>query len=168
MQTTTTSDLPSESFFDISLSRMSRVLAARSPRRSFIGRVGRLTVAAGAGAVGTILWADPALAARCWNGSNSCNGATESAICGCRTSGTGGCPSGTCECGCWNACTKFCNAVLTQLCDCCQSGTPTCACSPGRPKFCFPKEWSGGCGTVGSTVIRCRTPKACVGPRACV
>jgi hypothetical protein len=146
-------ELAAGTVLDQHLGEVSRRLASRTPRRSFIGRVGRLAVAAGAGGVGALLWADPALAVTCHDGRTSCNNLTYSAWCGCNNST---CPSGSCECGCWYVCDGACSPRLTKYCDCCQSGTSTCACSPARPKYCFPKQYAGGCGTVRVSVIRCR------------
>jgi hypothetical protein len=145
------------------VSQLSKTLARRTPRRSFLGTMGRLTVAAGAGGAvggaGALLWAEPASATAL-----VCGGATHSAYCGCSSSTTS-CPSGSCQCGCWAVCTTVCDPVLTYYCDCCVSPSCSCTC-PCGPRCCFRKEWSGGCGTVGSSKIRCRI-RFCSGPRAC-
>ena len=140
--------------------RLTRMLASRTPRRSFFGKVGRLSVAAVAGSsIALLLWDEPAFAATCADGSGSC-GSQNSVSCDCLT-GSNLCPSGTCQCGCWVMCDGLCGTRATQWCDCCDTSgcNKTCvtACGTTKPKCCFPKEWSGGCGTVNSTIIRCRT-----------
>jgi len=162
---------------------MSRRLATRYPRRSFLGRVGRYaTAAAVGGTASAMLWQDSAIAklaaaprtctSRTCNGTNhtspcchdskaACS--SESVTCSCLT-GSNLCPSGTCQCGCWTVCDNsrctFPNSSM--FCDCCETGSPPasschsgCSCTVSS---CFTKEWSNppGCGTVGTTVIRCR------------
>jgi hypothetical protein len=144
------------------VSHVSQALARRTPRRSFLGTMGRLAIAAGAGGAvggaGALLWAEPASAT-----ATVCGGATHSAYCGCSSSTTS-CPSGSCQCGCWAVCNSVCTPVLTYYCDCCATSSCSCTC-PCGPRCCFTKEWSGGCGS-SSSRIRCRI-RFCSGPRAC-
>jgi hypothetical protein len=138
--------------------RVSQALAIRTPRRSFLGKLGSLTIAAGAGGAvagaGTALWAEPSsILASCWDGRTAC--AAESAYCGC-SSATTTCPSGTCECGCWSKCTSRCTGGhVTLFCDCCLSPGSCGSSCPCGPRCCFTKEWGGGCGN-SSYIIRCR------------
>src|SRR5216683_741281 len=139
--------------------RMSRALAARVPRRAFLGKVGRYAAAAAVGGTAsTLLWQDSALAA-C--GTPPC-GWGESVSCECLF-GISRCPSNTCECGCWNECNpgRCPSPQFTKWCDCCWTTTPnpcgcimSCSC---RPNNCFTKTWpDGNCGTINVTKVRCR------------
>lgn len=132
---------------------MTASLAGRVPRRSFLGRAGRLSIAAAAGsAVALKLWEESAY------GHDSCCGASHSVSCSCLT-GSNVCPSGTCECGCWVECDGNCGDRGTQWCDCCDTTGCTKDCVAGcsdNPKCCFHKPYSGGCGTRFETHVRCR------------
>src|SRR6266702_6180836 len=142
-----------ESVVDRWAREMSRGMANRYPRRSFLGKVGRYAAAAVAGgSASVLLLQEPALAVGC-----GC-GATHSVSCLCLT-GSNTCPSGTCQCGCWSACdTSRCPSPHSiQWCDCCNKSSHGSACvasCSNLPKNCFSKEWSGGCSTGHS--IRCR------------
>ncbi len=160
---------------------MVRSVAARFPRRSFLGRVGIYTTAAAVGGTSSaLLWKESALAAPlvctsrtcggntytspcCWDGVAACT--ADSVQCQC-LSGDAGCPSDTCECGCWIACDNSMCAFPDSVhwCDCCElAGTPpssrctsatNCSC---HVTDCYPKEHCGStCGTCGSRIIRCR------------
>ena len=152
------STLMRERSTDESVEVLTRWLADRTPRRAFLGRIGRGLVASSVGGAAALsLFTERAYAGGC-----GCYGDV-SVSCDCLPGGTNACPSGTCECGCWTTCTSMCTGCNnTQWCDCCNTsaGTPSCVqgCGPdpGRPKNCFNKEWSGGCGTVNQTQIRCR------------
>lgn len=132
--------------------QLTRWVASKTPRRSFLGLAGRLTLAVvGGGAAGLLLWEETAYAGGCCGASNSVG-------CKCLT-GVNLCPSGTCECGCWTACTPQCGALTTHWCDCCDTSGCNTQCISGcnnKPKCCFPKEWRGGCGSRDQTIIRCR------------
>ncbi len=165
------SELADSALLDRITDRMSRALAARVPRRTFLGKVGRYTAAAAVGGTAsTLLWQDSALAA-C--GTPPC-GYSSSVSCQCLFgSPSGACPSNTCECGCWVECnhTRCASPHWTQWCDCCWTSTPnrcdcigSCSC---RPNNCFTKEWGGGCGTINVTVIRCRTFSCVNGATGC-
>jgi hypothetical protein len=163
-----TNELGSGSSIDYYFGRISQSLAVRTPRRSFLGRLGTLTIAAGAGTAvggaGTALWAGPSsVLATCHDGKGACG--STSAYCGC-TSSTQTCPSGTCECGCWMSCphpTK-CGSKATRFCDCCVSSGGCSSSCPCGPRCCFVKEWSGGC--TATRVIRCRVQQ-CNGAVGC-
>ena len=150
--------------------RLSQTLAARTPRRSFLGKLGTITIAAGVGTVvggaGAALWAEPSsIQAACHDGQTAC--ASTSAYCGCSNTHNASCPSGTCECGCWLSCpsSTYCGVKTTRFCDCCISNGGGCSSScPCGPRCCFTKEWSGGCGT-SSWIIRCRVTSC--GPSGC-
>lgn len=154
-----------EDLVDRLAASMSRTMAMKFARRSFLGRVGVYATAAVGGAASTLLLQEPALAlapANC-----GCNGDT-SVTCVCLT-GTNACPSGTCECGCWTACnTDFCalpNSV--SFCDCCNTSSHSSTCvqdCSSKPSNCFGQEWTGTC-SPGFT-IRCRQ-YSCHGNPSC-
>lgn len=146
--------LESQTAADERVTSTTRWLAERTPRRSFLGKVGRGLVASSVGGAAALsLFAETAYAGNC-----GCNG-NVSVSCGCLT-GTNLCPSDTCECGCWQTCNQvLCPGCLQNVnwCDCCNTSAKSSDCVPScesRPKNCFPKEWSGGCSS-GYT-IRCR------------
>jgi hypothetical protein len=158
-----TNELADDSPLDGYVARVSQVVARRTPRRSFLGIVGRVAMVGAATSTATLLWDEPAFAATCHDGRRAC--ASESALCGCSGSASSSCPSGTCECGCWNACTSHCGGgVFTKFCDCCISSGSCGSSCPCGPRCCFLKEWSGGC--TATRIIRCRH-FTCVGPRGC-
>lgn len=132
---------------------LTRHIAAKSPRRSFLGKLGRLSLAAVAGSAAAVRLLEETA-----YGHSSCCGASHSVSCSCLT-GVNGCPSGTCECGCWSACDAKCGDRVTRWCDCCDTSGCTKDCVAGcnnEPKCCFHKPYSGGCGTIGETHVRCR------------
>src|SRR5215471_8152584 len=149
-------NVSAETILDRASTSMTRATASYFPRRSFFGKVGRYTVAAAIGAAApAILWPDAAYATTgCWdNGGGTCNG-QDSVTCGCLT-GFNGCPSGTCQCGCWAACdsSRCPFPASVQFCDCCHPNGVT------PPTSCFKKEHPSptGCGSVGRNIIRCRS-----------
>jgi hypothetical protein len=140
--------------FDGFITSITRDFARKTPRRSFFGRIGRLSLASTAGAAAALtLWTESAYAVGC------CGSDTTSVGCACAF-GTNACPGATCECGCWLACTSNCpSPYATQWCDCCDTAGCNSFCYSGcnnKAKCCFTKEYSGGCGTIGRTIIRCR------------
>src|SRR5215471_17348082 len=103
---------------DDAVTWLTRWLAERTPRRSFLGKVGRGLVASAVGGTAALsVFSESALASSC--------GYDHSVTCGCLT-GHSGCPSGTCECGCWQTCGSRCpcggsgNNVV-NWCDCCST-----------------------------------------------
>jgi hypothetical protein len=100
-------------------SQTARRMAARISRRSFVGRAGLGLVAASMGGAGTaLLFPEVAEAHTCPSGCNC----SESVTCVALT-GVNGCPSGTCECGCWTVsdCTRCPGQpnCVKSWCDCC-------------------------------------------------
>ncbi len=148
-------DALGDSLVDEKTGQFTTWLAARSPRRSFLGTMGRLAlVTVGGGAAGLTFWTESAYAVGC-----GC-GVSDSVTCSC-LSGDNGCPGATCECGCWSTCdnSEPCYPNRTHWCDCCDTNGCTTDCiggCGGKPKCCFTKEHHGGCGQIGSDVIRCR------------
>jgi len=138
--------------------RASRWLAERTPRRSFIGYVGRASLAAaGGGALAATLFKETAFAITC-----GCGGDGNSVTCNCLAGSTNSCPNGTCQCGAWVDCNQSapCYPKKTRYTDCCDlSGCATqCVDGCGQyPKCCNKREHSAGtCGVVNQTIIRCR------------
>lgn len=148
-----------------------RWLADRTPRRSFLGKMGRGLVASSVGGAAALgLFAEQAYA----SGGCGCYGDV-SVTCACEY-GTDACPTGTCECGCWTSCSAYCTGCsATQWCDCCNTTSNYtthcvggCGPAPGYPTNCYTKAqgWPGGCGT-GTSVIRCRYYLCTQGPACC-
>ena len=139
---------------------VTRWIAGRSPRRSFLGTIGRVMLVSATGAAGsTALWEESAQAVPL------CGINGHSVRCYCLT-GSNSCPSGTCECGYWGACPgqgdiTFCSPKITYWHDCCDLDGCSSACvddcGRGTMHSCYyHKEYSGGCGTINVSVIRCR------------
>lgn len=143
---------------------ISRSLASRFSRRSFMGRLGKGAVAATLGSAGVALVRpEAALAASCPSGCN----------CACSVSceylpgwGQNSCPTngyGTCACGSWCFSTTQCPSGIRRWDDCC--GINYCTKNPGtgcycvssvnRPSCCNTKTYSGGCGDA-SSIVACR------------
>jgi hypothetical protein len=140
--------------------RATRWIAARSPRRSFLGKVGRAMLVSAAGGVGSaVLWQESAQSVP------DCDINGHSVRCVCLT-GSNSCPSGTCECGSWGSCPGEgdltpCSPQITFWHDCCDLSGCTSACvddcGRGTTHKCYYKKpYPGGCGTVNVSVIRCR------------
>lgn len=135
----------------------SRRLAGRVSRRSFFGRLGQGAIAATLGSVGVDLLSRPAQAHSNWCQSNCSIGCA-------KLTGTNWCPADTCECGCWciRVSSSTCTSTYREWCDCCggcnDSNRGCVGGSDGltHPTCLFHKEYSGGCGTLGSTHIKCR------------
>jgi hypothetical protein len=138
---------------------IARRLAMKLSRRSFIGRIGKGTVALSLGGAGAALILPEAAWAHSCPGGCDCS---HSVTCGALT-GSNSCPSGTCECGCWTVtdCGTCSNSpgCLKYWCDCCGGdychGGAQCRCVGGSPSCCIHKTWSGGCGD-SSWHIACR------------
>jgi hypothetical protein len=144
----------------------SRAMAARLPRRSFLGKVGRFSMAAFAGgAASVLLGQESALAGAC----GCC--CADSVSCHCLT-GHNECPSSTCECGCWNACDNYrCSFPnSTHWCDCCNTSSGHSArcvsrCS-NRPSNCNPIAHTNNARCNPGYTIRCRK-YTCIRPPSC-
>ncbi len=143
---------------------ISRRIAARISRRSFLGRVGKGAIAASlGGAVAESLLNPPTALA-------VCSGINCSVQCSHLPGwGSNTCPTGTCECGCWCINGPGC-ANYKEWCDCC--GGDYCnphgcrcisSCGTTYPSCCLTKDWSPqGCGN-STWHIACRTSKCVTG-----
>jgi hypothetical protein len=141
--------MPDESWFGRASESLSRSLATRFSRRSFLGNVGRGSlVLAGAGAGSLSLGAGPAQASICGHTSSiSCYDLT----------GSNSCPGTSCGCGYWRICSSDNCQYSKVWSDCCYpNGSCSCTCNTptGEPSCCFPKEWAQGCG--GDLYVKCR------------
>lgn len=137
---------------------VTRRIARRFTRRSFIGQVGRGSVALTVGGAVAALEAAPALGN---HGNAFCEGTT-SITCG-NLYGINNCQAvGGCTCGYWIASGGICAPQNTLWADCCGgcNGGADCRCiSSGgvwRPTCCNSKAYSGGCGVSPDSHIRCR------------
>src|SRR5712691_5283830 len=157
--------LVNEDLVDRFAGGMSRAMATRFTRRSFFGKVGRYAAAATVGGSAlAVLFPESAYATNgCVNGGGNCSG-QDSVNCFCLT-GSSTCPSGTCQCGCWQSCdgsgTAGGRVVHSQWCDCCNmTAHQTASCVTGcgnKPKNCFNKTHTGsGTGCNPGFTIRCR------------
>jgi hypothetical protein len=132
----------------------SRRLAATRSRRSFLGMVGGagVTLAAGVELLNSEALATHQCSGGCCSGnSTTCYDYYHS----------NSCPSWTCECGYWDVCgttTPPCggSTPIKRWRDCCDGQCDQLRCCGGAPSCCNKKVYSQGCGTVGSTRIRCR------------
>jgi hypothetical protein len=148
------------SAFDGASERFARSLASRFTRRSFLGDVGKGGIAlALGGAVGGIVGVEEAAASHC---SSACACTSVSSV-SVRCDDIPGywvndCPSGSCLCGNWCSSSGPCSG-MTRWRDCCGNcGGGMCIHAQDgvcRPKCCYHKEWSGGCGD-GSWYVKCR------------
>jgi hypothetical protein len=146
---------------------IARALAARVSRRSFLGRVGKgtIAVALGGSAGAALMNADSAFGthANC-----NCQNCSCSASCN-QLWGTNACPTvafgacaDACACGSWCFSDSGCPSTIRRWEDCCGinycncSGGPRCAGSPSRPVCVHHKTYSGGCGTIGTSQVVCR------------
>ena len=132
---------------------VSRKLAFRISRRSFMGRLGKGAVAASLGGAGVALLSQsPALAHSC-----PCSNCGYSIGCN-NLTGNNQCPLDTCQCGCWctNVSSGTCITGIREWCDCCGGCSQGCRCVDGLPTCCYHKEYAGGCGTLNQTHIMCR------------
>lgn len=150
-------DESTQSRLDIAGERMSRQLATRFGRRSFLGYLGRGTVGLALVGFGTRAAVAPPEAAahgRCGRLSVTCA----------RLTGNNTCPPGTCYCGYWFQCHRPCGrGNVARMMDCCSMGD-TCE---GRSRCddvvtCWHhKVYSQGCGSLNPPYsrrksIRCR------------
>jgi hypothetical protein len=130
--------------------QVTRRVANRISRRSLMGRLGAGVVALGAGQVGLVAaqssraYADSTIPDSC-----PCSTCGESTTC----SGSGSCPSGTCNAGSWYVCSCG-GPALKQYTDCAAScsGGHYCG-SDGRPGCYYSTEY-GTCG--GHSLTYCR------------
>ena len=150
---------------------ISRGLAARVSRRSFVGRAGLGAVAASLGGVGVSLTrAETArgVALACPGGCN-CACSTQ---CGNIFPGNPGgtCPSPTCKCGTWCFHDSVCGSGYRRWDDCCSinycNAHGGCRCVSGRASCCNHKTYPEGCGNSASIIV-CRTAQ-CVPVSNCV
>jgi len=150
---------------------VSRSMAAKLSRRSFVGRLGQGVIALTFGAAGATLFR-PASASALSCSDSSCDPC--SIACEHLNGFSGGnkCPNGTCDCGSWTvslSTSGLCPQNLRRWIDCCDKGSwcanhggPNCNSvgTDGRhkPSCCNHKEW-GGCpfdSCTGTGVIVCR------------
>jgi hypothetical protein len=162
-----------------------RALALRVSRRSFLGRLGRLTVVMAAASAGVNILDDRASALQCDQclpGGNTgcgsgrtpsngpCSGA-RSVTCGALT-GTGGrCPDNSFACGSWSCSCSACASGVKRWTDCCGTGqcsaSSSCRCATDsdgytRKTCCVRKFYAGGNGGGSGTCnafIYCRFGK---------
>lgn len=147
---------------------ISRALAGRISRRSFMGRLGKGMIAASLGTAGGVL-----VRAESAEGSHGgCpSGCTK---CACSVScsylpgwNQASCPTngyGTCACGSWCFSTAECGSGIRRWTDCCginycnvnPGGGCRCISSVSRPACCYHKTYGGGCGDSNS-IIACRS-----------
>lgn len=135
---------------DAASERASRRLASRHSRRSFLGGLG----GAGLAVVGTSVWGTAEAQA------NACGCGGSAATCN-DYWGNNSCPPWTCECGFWDLCggtTSPCggSTPIKRWRDCCDGQCNDYRCYGGAPSCCNNKIYSGGCGTLNQTKIRCR------------
>lgn len=139
---------------------ITRHLAMRISRRSFLGRLGRGAIVASVGAAsGTVILAGEALAhtppAGCGGCSVHCSQLT----------GNNRCPTGTALCGCWCISGAGC-ANYKEWCDCCGdsycSGPGRRQCIGGSPSCYNHRVYS----STGDTHIACRRSR-CVSLSEC-
>ena len=138
-----------------SMTVLSRAIARRTSRRSFLGRVGRTAVVLSLGSAGVMLREEPAWAS-CGDCIGNCCG-SDSIFCFNLPGGQNACPSGTCECGSWTEADSHCPAGFKRFTDCCGNcaSGKDCACINGTPTCCRHKTHSGGCDGC-SSFIKCR------------
>lgn len=128
---------------------ISRRLASRFSRRSFLGGIGKGSVALAAASAGIAIDADVAGAA------TYCGGNTSSITCATLT-GSNSCPPNTCGCGYWLVCAQQECTYGKIWSDCCAQYTCNCSRPSGFPSCCFTKEWRQGCGTLNQSKVKCR------------
>jgi hypothetical protein len=133
--------------------RVSRRLAMRVTRRSFIGRLGAGATVALLGAEAANLIASPSSALACSSGCST--GCLE--LDGWKKNS---CPTGSCDSGCWciTVPQSTCSTGLKRWCDCtggCSHGADCHCNSNGAPTCCNHKFWGGGCGD-SDDYIKCR------------
>jgi hypothetical protein len=150
---------------------ISRSLAGRVSRRSFIGRVGLGAVAASLGSVGAAITRSESA----WAGHASC---PSGCSCACSTqcgnvfpgNPGGTCPSPTCKCGTWCFQDSVCGSGYRRYDDCCSinwcNANGGCKCVAGRGSCCNHKAYPEGCGDSASIIV-CRTLQ-CVPLSSCV
>jgi hypothetical protein len=142
---------------------LTRALASRTSRRSFMGRLGRGAIAASLGAAGAQLLAPAAAQAV---GCGSCSGC--SIGCGNLNQwNRNSCPPGSCSCGSWviRVASSTCSSTLRRWTDCCNTGW--CGDHAGgncnsigddgrrHPSCCNPREYfNGSCNANGRIVCR--------------
>jgi hypothetical protein len=150
-----------DSHFDYLGERISRRLASRLTRRSLLGTVG-------GGGVAMALASGGSLAVRPGSAeahtSNPCQH-TSSVSCE-MLYGWNNCPGWTCGCGHWTTCgSSQCTYKVWQ--DCCDAQCEDRECVNGWPKCILHKPYTQGCGTQGSTHVRCRRWYCGGGPCTC-
>jgi hypothetical protein len=127
--------------------RIARTLASGFSRRSFLGSLGRGSLALATAGTVSAIDAEPSAASICGhNSSTSCADLTGSNVC----------PPNTCGCGYWLECAQQQCTYGKVWSDCCAQYSCVCTCtSKGWPTCCFTKEWPQGCGNSSSKIV-CR------------
>lgn len=145
---------------------MSRLLASRYSRRSFLGTVGRGTVTL------SLLAGSAALldssSAEAHSVPCPCPGGCGLSVTCYQYWGDGNtCPPGTCGCGWWTTCASPCSAAKVWS-DCCSDGTACTGgaqCINGAPSCWNHKTYSCGCATTSAHIVcrrwYCRGDLAC-------
>jgi hypothetical protein len=162
--------------------RLSRQLASRLSRRSFVSRLGRGLAVTAVSGIGLVATAKEAYAAcqyagtdaggcvcqvTCTNpsGQSCCSPSLVSINCADLPGGSNACPAGSCKCGCWCISDSGCASGLRRWTDCCGCSPGDCKCVTGCDgvlhQSCCRTKCYGGCGTCNSSKIRCRF-KSCV------
>lgn len=172
--------MPTSSQLQSVTANLSKNVASRVSRRSFLGRVGRLTMVMAAAGTVVGITADEASALQCdcagRVGDANCTG-NRTAPSGCRDTGhsvtclgltgTGGqCPPNTVACGSWpcNCPTSVCASGTRIWTDCCASGqcsgASSCRCVRDTDgvlrRTCCNKKFYANGGSNCSHFIRCR------------
>ena len=155
----TTAQLPKgkpDSFLEELSESISRALAGRVSRRSFLGRVSQGAIVASLGVSGAAL-IRPEVASACTHNcsvncvdlpghnQNSCpSNQYTTCACGAWCFSDGGCASGVRR---WEDCCGINYCAAAGGCQCVAGGYPTC---------CSTKIYGQGCGTIGSSKVVCR------------
>jgi hypothetical protein len=165
---------------------VSRSLAGRVSRRSFLGRLGKGAIAASLGASSAALLRTPSSAQAaliCSGSSNNCSIACDYLKGWVVPYSDRGkdlwnyCPTGTCKCGSWvvKVIQTTCGSTYRRWTDCCDTQKSWCPAHGGcncnstgadgnhHPSCCNTKEWGScandDCGKQGQTKIVCRFHK---------
>lgn len=153
--------------------RISRMLAGRTSRRSFLARVGQGTVALSVGSafapriIGEAHAEGPCNCGICPSGASCCSGNSATCLC---VWGENSCPSGSCIGGCWwePVSTSQCGTGIREWCDCIQGCEQNCRCiscnGQTQARCCYHKTYSSRsqCGDACNH-IRCRRHRCVTG-----
>jgi hypothetical protein len=156
-------DIPSRSIDGLA-ERLSRALADRYSRRSFLGGVGRTSAVLALGGGATLAWPGVANAHN-----NPCR--EDLSVTCYRLTGTNDCPSDTCGCGYWELCgvSPCSSGQAKRWTDCCAEEHYGCenrrGCVDHAPTCFNHKDYKQGCrNEIGA--IRCRMWR-CVNTSRC-